>query len=447
MTATRDMTKGAALPHLWAFALPVLLGNWLQLLYNAVDTVLAGRFIGQQALAAEGIAAPIMNLVILGVSGLCTGAGVLMSEHFGAGRLKDLRGTLGALMRFGMIASLALVILGWAFSLLLMDLLNCPAEIHAIAVTYLRITFLGAPFTCLYNALAAGLKSAGNTRAPLLFLTCSAVLNAVLDLFFLGVLHFGVVCSAVTTVVAEAVSAALAFWYTRTRVSELCPEAGDLARNTAVTRQLFKYGAPAALQQAIQPIGKVLIQGQVNALGVSSIAAYNAVTRMDDFACIPEQGLAAAVSTWIAQNRGAKKPERVLMGFRVGLLMEATYGVFIALTAYFLRGLLVSAFVQPTDAATVVPIGMDYLSLMAWLYLFPAFNNCFQGYFRGMARFRVTVAGTLLQVTLRFTFTCILAPVMGIRGIAAACGIGWSAMLTMVVIYYFALKRLGRAAE
>ena len=165
MTATRDMTKGAPLPHLWAFALPVLLGNWLQLLYNAVDTVLAGRFIGQQALAAEGIAAPIMNLVILGVSGLCTGAGVLMSEHFGAGRIGDLRRTLGALMRFGLIASLALVILGWVFSPLLMDLLNCPAEIHAIAVTYLRITFLGAPFTCLYNALAAGLKSAGNTGA------------------------------------------------------------------------------------------------------------------------------------------------------------------------------------------------------------------------------------------------------------------------------------------
>ena len=443
---TRDMTHGAALPHLWAFALPVLLGNWLQLMYNAVDAIMAGRFIGQQALAAEGIAAPVMNLVILGVSGLCTGAGVLMSEHFGGGRLSALRRTLGVLIRFGLFASTALVILGWLFSPLLMRLLNCPPEIHDIAVIYLRITFLGAPFTCLYNALAAGLKSAGNTRAPLLFLTCSALLNALLDLFFLGVLHFGIVCSAVTTVVAEAVSAAMAFWYTRCRVAELCPSLADLRKDSATTRKLFQYGAPAALQQAIQPIGKVLIQGQVNALGVSSIAAYNAVTRMDDFACIPEQGLAVAVSTWIAQNRGANKPDRVLKGFRVGLMMEACYGIAIALTAYFLRGPLVSLFVQPEDAATVVPIGMDYLSLMAWLYLLPAFNNCFQGYFRGTARFRVTVLATLLQVTLRCTFTWILAPIMGIRGIAAACGIGWICMLTMVVSYYFVLKSRGQAS-
>ncbi len=439
------MTRGEAFPHLWAFALPVLLGNWLQLMYNAVDKMLAGQFIGKAALAAEGIAAPIMNLVILGVSGLCTGAGVLMSEHFGAGRLPALRRTLGVLMRFGLIASMALVVLGWVFSPLMLDLLNCPQEIHEIAAAYLRITFLGAPFTCLYNALAAGLKSAGNTRAPLLFLTCSAVLNALLDLFFLGVLHFGVICSAVTTVVAEAVSAGLALWYTRKRVSELCPAASDLARDPAVTKKLFQYGAPAALQQAIQPIGKVLIQGQVNALGVSSIAAYNAVISMDDFACIPEQGLAAAVSTWIAQNRGAKKPERVLKGFRAGLVMEFAYGVFIALTVYFLRGPLVSVFVQPEDAAAVVPIGMDYLSLMSWLYLLPAFTNCFQGYFRGMARFRMTVAGTLLQVTLRCIFTWILAPVWGIRGIAAACGIGWTCMLAMVIIYYFSLKKRGLA--
>ncbi len=440
------MTRGEAFPHLWAFALPVLLGNWLQLMYNAVDRILAGQFIGKAALAAEGIAAPIMNLVILGVSGLCTGAGVLMSEHFGAGRLNDLRRTLGVLIRFGLIMSAAVAVLGWVFSPLLMVWLNCPEEIRDIAVTYLRITFLGAPFACIYNALAAGLKSAGNTRAPLLFLSCSAVLNAGLDLFFLGVLHFGVICSAVTTVVAEVFSAGLAWHYLQKRVPELSPAASDLRWEPAVAKKLFSYGAPAALQQAIQPIGKVLIQGQVNALGVSSIAAYNAVTSMDDFACIPEQGLAAAVSTWIAQNRGAKKPERVLRGFRTGLLMEFAYGVFIALTVYFLRRPLVSVFVQPQDQAAVVPIGMDYLSLMAWLYLMPAFTNCFQGYFRGTARFKMTVVATLLQVTLRCVFTYILAPVWGIRGIAAACGIGWSAMLVLIVSYYFMLKRRGRAA-
>ena len=438
---TRDMTHGRPARHLAAFALPLLLGNWLQLMYNAVDTVLAGQFIGRDALAAEGIAAPVMNLVILGVSGLCTGAGVLMSEHFGAGRLDRLRSALGALLRFGLIASLSLVIIGWAGTPLLLRLLNCPEEILDIAAVYLRITFLGTPFTCLYNALAAGLKSAGNTRAPLIFLTCSALLNAALDLFFLGVLHLGIVCSAVTTVVAEFVSAALALYYTRRHVSELFPARSDLRWQPEVTRQLFAYGAPAALQQAIQPIGKVLIQGQVNSLGVSAIAAYNAVTRMDDFACIPEQSLAAAVSTWIAQNRGAGRPDRVRTGFRTGLVLECAYGVTVALLAYFLRAPLVSLFVQAEDAASVVPVGAEYLSLMAWLYVLPALTNCFQGYYRGMAMFRVTVLGTLIQVTLRVLFTCLLAPVMSIRGIATACGIGWTAMLLMEIPWYFVLLR------
>ena len=442
---TRDMTRGPALRHLTAFALPLLMSNWLQLMYNAVDTMLAGRFIGKDALAAEGIAAPVMNLVILGVSGLCTGAGVLMSEHFGAGRLTDHRRTLGALVRFGLIASLTLLTLGWVFSPLLMTLLNCPAEIRDIAVTYLRITFLGTPFACLYNALAAGLKSAGNTRAPLLFLTCSAVLNAALDAFFLGVLHFGIVCSALTTVAAECLSAALAYGYLRKRVPELCPGRADLGRDPALTRRLFAYGAPAALQQAIQPVGKVLIQGQVNALGVSAIAAYNAVMRMDDFACIPEQGLGAAISTWIAQNRGAERHDRVLSGFRTGIMMEIGYGAMIALLAYFLRGPLVSVFVQPEDAASVVPLGAEYLGLMAWLYVLPALTNGFQGYFRGMARFRVTVLCTLIQVTLRCVFTWLLAPSLGIRGIAAACGIGWTVMLMVEIPWFFVSLRRAAA--
>ncbi len=441
---TRDMTRGPAAGHLVAFALPLMASNWMQLMYNAVDTVLAGRFIGQNALAAEGIAAPVMNLVILGVSGLCTGAGVLMSEHFGAGRLDELRKTQGGLMRFGLLASLTLMVLGWCFAPVLMRALRCPEELTEIAVTYIRLTFLGTPFVCVYNALAAGLKSAGNTRAPLLFVTVSAVFNAALDAFLLGVLHFGIVCSALTTVAAEALSAVLAMLYTRKKVSALWPAADDFRRDPALLKRLFQYGAPAALQQAIQPVGKVLIQGQVNALGVSAIAAYNAVTRMDDFACIPEQSLAAGISTWIAQNRGANRPERVRRGFSVGMALEIAYGVLIAGLAYLLRDPLVRLFVQPEDAAQVVPIGVSYLSLMAWLYLLPGLTNGVQGFFRGMARFRVTVLATLTQVTLRFAFTCLLTPTMGIRGIAAACGIGWTAMLLLEIpLCCRAIRRAG----
>ena len=172
----RDMTKGAPLGHLFLYAVPLLLGNWLQLAYNAVDSIIAGRFIGQDALAAEGVAGPVMNLVILAISGLCIGAALCC----------------------------AAAALGCALTPWILRALAVPDSIFGITGIYLRITFLGAPFTFFYNALAAGLKSVGDSKTPLKFLAFSAVLNAVLDLILIGGLGFGIVCSAVTTVVAEA---------------------------------------------------------------------------------------------------------------------------------------------------------------------------------------------------------------------------------------------------
>ena len=205
-----DMTVGKPHSHLWRYALPLLLGNWLQLSYNAVDTIIAGRFIGQDALAAEGIAGPVMNLVILAITGLCIGAGVLMSEAFGGKDYERLQKVLANTLLAGFTGCCMLAVTGILLTPWILTFLAVPQEIFSITATYLRITFLGAPFTFCYNALAAGLKSAGDADTPLKFLAFSAVLNAVLDLVFLGILKFGILCSAMTTVFAEAVCAGLA---------------------------------------------------------------------------------------------------------------------------------------------------------------------------------------------------------------------------------------------
>ena len=202
-----DMSRGNPHSHLWRYALPLLLGNWLQLSYNAADSIIAGRFIGQEALAAEGIAGPVMNLVILAISGVCIGSGVLMSEAFGGKDMDKLRKTLANTLLFGLLLCCGVALAGILLASQILSLLSVPAEIRDITTTYLRITFLGAPFTFCYNALAAGLKSVGDSKTPLKFLAFSAILNALLDLIFLGLLDFGVICSAVTTVFAEAVCA------------------------------------------------------------------------------------------------------------------------------------------------------------------------------------------------------------------------------------------------
>lgn len=433
----RDMTTGAPRKHLWRHALPLLLGNWLQLSYHAVDSIIAGRFIGQNALAAEGIAAPVMNLVILAISGLCIGAGILMSEAYGAKNMPKLRKVLGNTLLAGLCACCTLALLGILFTSRLLVLLHVPREIASITGIYLRITFLGAPFTFCCNALAAGLKSVGDADTPLKFLAFSAIVNALLDLIFLGLLGFGIVCSAVTTVFAEALCATLSLVYTLRKVPQVCPRKEDWQSDPRILRQILRYGGPTALQQAIQPVCKILIQGQVNALGVSSIAAFNAVTRADDFACIPAQSISSAISTYIAQNRGADKIERIRPGFRCGIQMEFCYWLLIGCTVALLKTPLIGLFVTGEGSAEVIRLGREYLSLMALFYIFPAMTNGVQGFFRGMGKMYTTMAATFLQASVRTLCTCLLAPRMGISGIAWSCAIGWSLMLLFEVPYYF----------
>lgn len=182
---------------------------------------------------------------------------------------------------------------------------------------------------------------------------------------------------------------------------------------------------------------KVLIQGQVNSLGVSSIADFNAVTRADDFACIPCQSISSAISTYIAQNRGASKPERIRPGFRAGLRLEFSYWLLIGSTVLLLRKLLVAIFVTGEGSEEVIRLGSEYLVCMAFFYLGPALTNGMQGFFRGMGKMYTTILGTFLQASIRTVCTCILAPGMGITGIAFSCAIGWSVMLVFEVPYYF----------
>ncbi len=439
-----DMTLGAPRSHLTRFALPLVLGNWLQLSYNAVDTIIAGRFIGQDALAAEGIAGPVMNLLILAVSGMCIGAGVLMSEAFGAKDFPRVQRVLANTLSVGFCLCCLLALLGVLLARPILSFLAVPEEIFDITLLYLRIIFLGTPFTFCYNALSAGLKSVGDTDTPLKFLAFSALLNAGLDILFLGVLGFGILCSAMTTVIAEGVCAFLALLYMLKRIPELTPKSGQWRPEKQILRQILAYGGPTALQQAIQPVCKVLIQSQVNALGVSAIAAFNAVSRIDDFACIPAQSISSTISTFIAQNRGAQKPERIRTGFRAGIRLEACYWLVIGSLTALLRRPMVGLFVTGEGAEEVIALGTAYLGWMILFYLWPTMTNGFQGFFRGMGMMKTTMLATFLQASLRTLCTCFLAPYLGITGIAFSCAIGWTAMLILEVPYFFIVcKRKG----
>ena len=439
----RKMTEGSIARHLVAYALPLILGNFFQLTYNAVDSIIIGKFAGEGALAAVSAANPVMTIVILGVSGISIGASVLMSRFYGAGDHDALRREVATTVLFGAACSLAVFALGLCFAPQLLRLMNVPTDILPMAQRYLRVIFVGFLFTFQYNILAAALRSVGDSRTPVCFLAGASVLNAMLDLLFIARLRWGVTGAGLATVIAEGTSALLCAVYMQRKIPLLRLERKDLHVDRALLRETVSSGSITALQQACQPIGKVLIQSVINAQGVSMIAAFNAVSRVDDFACIPEQSISAAMMTCAAQNRGAGQKMRVKETLRVGMRLEAVYGVLILLVVQLVK-LPVMHLFAAQDSAQMVAMGVDYLSLMAFFYILPGMTNGIQGFFRGMGEMKTTLVATFIQISIRTLVVYLLVPRVGISGAALACAIGWSFMLLYA---YFRYRTVAKQLE
>ena len=437
---TTNMTTGNIPSHLIRFSIPLVLGNLFQLTYNAVDSIIVGRFAGENALAAVGTANPVMSIIILGVTGICIGASVLMSEYFGAGKYELRKKEVSTTLMFGFYFSLAVVALGLLLSDVILRLLQVPEEILSQSSLYLKVIFLGMPFTYFYNAVASALRSVGDSKTPVRFLAAAAVINGLLDFVFVAGFGMGVLGAALATDIAEASSAFLCIFYIYRKVPLLQLTPKEMHMDRDLLRLTLENGSVTALQQCCQPIGKLLIQGMINPLGVSTIAAFNAVNRIDDFAFTPEQSISSGMMTFVAQNRGAGKKDRVRQGFRKGLMVEAGYWVIICAVILLFKKPIMQLFVSEGDVG-MVDIGVEYLSLMAFFYLMPAFTNGVQGFFRGMGNMSITLVSTLIQISVRVLMVAVLVPVMGITGVAWACLTGWACMLLAEVPYYFWFKK------
>ncbi len=436
----KDLTNGSVKKQLIGFSLPIILGNLFQLTYNAVDSIIVGRFAGQDALAAVGVGNPVISIVILGISGICIGASVIMSEYFGAGDRTSLKREVATTILFGLLFAILIMGVGLLTSKGLMKLLNVPEQILSDSIVYLRIIFFGIPFTFLYNAIAASLRSVGDSNTPVKFLAIASVMNALLDVLFVGVLSMGVAGAALATVIAEATSVVLCVIYVYRKVPVLILRKKDLVIDKVLLKVTLQHSSITALQQSAQPIGKLIIQSVINPLGVEAIAAFNAVNRVDDFAFTPEQSISHGMMTFIAQNRGAGKKERVRKGLSQGLLLECFYWIFICSTIFLLRTPVMNLFVTENNVG-MIPIGVEYLGLMAFFYVLPAFTNGMQGYFRGMGKMKITLIGTLTQISVRVLFVIILVPKIGLIGVAYASALGWILMLIVELPYYFILNR------
>ena len=425
---TKDMTARSITPLLVNFTIPLVLGNLFQLTYNAADSIIVGKFVGEDALAAVGTSNPLMTLAILFINGMCLGAGILVSTAFGAGD-RDL------VERQASTPGIAGTVFSLAFSLLcilladpLLCLLQVPAEILPLAVHYLRIVFAGLIFTFFYNFLAATLRALGDSKSALYFLMVSSVLNIGGDLFFVRALGWGSEGCALSTVLSEALCCVLCIVYICFKVPILQLGRRWLIFDGSLLHKTVRYGWASAMQQATVQLGKIAVQAIVNTMGVNAMAAFTAASRVDDFTYMPQQNIAHAMTTLMAQNHGAGKKERVRQGFFCGLRIELVYGLLLMAVCLLFARPIISLFV---DDPAVIELGVRFLRCASLFYLMPGVTNGIQGGFRGLGDLKVTLTSSMLNMGFRVLAAAILILLLKVelRFLPVSYGIGWLSML------------------
>nr|WP_281336606.1 MATE family efflux transporter [Flavobacterium eburneipallidum] len=351
-----------------------------------------------------------------------------MGNFFGKGDLLNLKKVISTSVIVGGFFTLIIVVLGFFFSRSLLFLLNTPDLIIDDATSYLQIIFIGLIFTFIYNIYASTLRSMGNSRVSLYFLAASAILNVFLELLFVVVWKQGIIGAALGTIIAEAIAALFCIVYVRIKVPFLTFKRNEFVFDPDLLRIILGYSFVTAMQQITLHLGKLLIQGAVNPLGVFTIAAFNAVTRIDDFVMIVQQNISHGITGFLAQNKGKGNFSRIRKGFIVGVKMEIIYCLMMMFVVFFFAEELMVLFIG-NENSKVVEAGVQYLKVMGLLYLLPGLTNVIQGYFRGLGKMNSTLSATFIQIMVRVTAAYCIASYFGIKGFALACLLGWIFML------------------
>lgn len=444
-----DLTKGSITKSMLLFAGPMILGNLLQQLYNIADTLIVGQFLGPGPLAAVGSSFTLMTFLTSIILGLCMGSGVVFSMLFGAGETDRLKNSL--FISFALIGAAAIVIEILSLALLspLLTVLQVPADIRAETGAYLQVIFLGIFFTFIYNYFACVLRAIGNSAVPLIFLAISSVLNIVLDLAFIIVFEMGVAGAAWATIIAQGVSAGSIMVYCLLRVPQIRPQKQHLHFERTAAWNIARYSFLTCIQQSVMNFGILMIQGLVNSFGVSVMAAFAAAVKIDSFAYMPVQDFGNAFSTFIAQNYGAGKQERIRGGIRSAVFCALAFCAVVSLIVCLFARPLMLIFVKPEETQ-IIAIGMQYLRIEGACYAGIGCLFLLYGLFRGIGRPAVSIVLTVVSLGTRVALAYLLAPIpaFGLPAIWWAIPIGWFlADFTGLLLYRKAPRQKGRLSK
>ena len=422
----RDFTEGSIRKSLIWFALPMMAGNLLQQLYNIADTLIVGQFLGKEALAAVGASYTLMTFLTSILLGLCMGSGVEFSLCFGKKDMDGLKN--GVFMSFVLIGGVTAFVVGIVFGGidLILRLMQVPVEIYGMMRQYLWVIFWGIPATFLYNFFASWLRALGNSTVPLVFLGISAVLNIGLDLYFVLALKMGVAGAAAATVISQYVSAAGISLYVVLKFWDMMPGRKHFRWNMPVLKEIFQLSFLTCIQQSVMNFGILMVQGLVNSFGTIVMAAFSAAVKIDSFAYMPVQDFGNAFSTFVAQNYGAGKKERIREGIRDAVLLVLIFCLVISAGVCIFAKPLLLLFVKPQETE-ILAVGMNYLRIEGSFYCLIGFLFLFYGFYRAVKMPGMSVILTVASLGSRVALAYVLSavPQIGVTGIWAAVPIGW----------------------
>ena len=443
MARERDLTTGSITAGLWAFALPLMLGNVMQQFYNLVDTWVVGRYIGDNALAAVGSSYTLMTFLTSVIIGMCLGSGSYLSMAYGRKEIDAIRG--GLFQSFTLIGILTLLIMGIFYTALnpIIHLLQVPEETFADMRTYLFYVFFGFFATFLYNYFSNVLRSMGNSVIPLIFLGISVVLNVFLDLYCVLELHMGIKGAAIATVIAQTVSGIGILCYFLIAYPELRIRREDRNWNKERLRTILSLSGFTCLQQSVMNFGILMVQGIVNSFGANVMAAFAVAVKIDTIAYMPVQDFGNAFSVFVAQNFGAEKKERIKQGIRSATLSVLVFCIVISTAVFALAEPLMRIFVDRTSTE-VVAVGVQYLRIEGAFYLGIGILFLLYGYYRAVNKPLMSVVLTVVSLGTRVLLAYVLSGVtaIGVIGIWVAIPIGWFLADAVGIAYYSKKEKL-----
>lgn len=438
----RDMTQGKPMKLILEFSLPLLFGFLFQQFYSLADTVIVGRILGVQALAAVGATGSVSFLIIGFCMGVCSGFGIPIAQKFGAKDEVGLRRFVANSVYLAIVFAVIMTVIVVAFCRPILELMQTPEDIIDRSYQYIVIIFIGIPVTYLYNLLAAYIRSLGDAKTPVIFLTIASLLNIILDFVCILVFNMGVAGAALATVVSQLVSALCCFFYMRKKFQILKLSREEWKADTHLMKILCGMGVPMGLQYSITAIGGVILQSAVNTLGSTIVASITAGQKIGMFFCCPFDAMGTTMATYGGQNIGARKLERINEGIKNCVVLGAVYSVLALVIIYFTGERITMLFVDGNETQILQNV-RRFLLINAAFYFPLALVNIVRFMIQGLGFPRFAIIAGVCEMVARAAAGFLLVPVMGYMGACLASPLAWiAADLFLIPAYMSVMKKL-----